>query len=423
MHLVRCSIESDSEVRETEPPNSRRLNKNKPSSSTKSEDKKPHGIGVVSVIKRNEVWNGEPVISEYISVIPNDVALEMTGFSNHDDILWLPRLCLTPSVELQREIFPFIESQYPHNPEWLLFVNEIMQHGFADRDQLDNLSSLKKVERQLLERIKSQQGPPASNSNEPEIHQFTPPSVPSTLPLHVDFQPKPTKVGPANVESTKDMMSSETERSELETMEVVLVMDESSDTGMLQPLSISMPGLEPEHMLPERPCLPLTPPDFLGSDQLVLAPPPLVMPNQTSSVMPRDEPGQRLPAPKSTPMSVSTSSLALPPQIPQEEPQASITSLAINTASDSDQPLPVNSETYAEFHKLISMVIAQVSNLIAITDDDATFQRNLDYVESLEKLLQNGKDQLIDVRAKISVLREVQKALYDQNYININMKP
>jgi len=69
-------------------------------------------------------WNHDKMTTYYLSGIAVPGAFAGAGF--HDENYCLDRDCLTPPLELQRLIFPWIESQYPDNLEWGSECDELM---------------------------------------------------------------------------------------------------------------------------------------------------------------------------------------------------------------------------------------------------------------------------------------------------------
>ncbi|KAF8918520.1 hypothetical protein BGZ58_004821, partial [Dissophora ornata] len=58
--------------------------------------------------------------------IPSDVAMRMAGFTMPNEPFWLPRNTHVPPIELQRQIFPFIESCFNRHTDWLSVTENIM---------------------------------------------------------------------------------------------------------------------------------------------------------------------------------------------------------------------------------------------------------------------------------------------------------
>lgn len=96
------------------------------------------GVGVdVKAIEQHGHWNHDRVWSHYLSSAPTGaVAFKMAGFK--DGLRpWHRRNCLTPPVELQRQIFPFIESYFQDQPDWLRWTENVMM----DRDTFNDRPS------------------------------------------------------------------------------------------------------------------------------------------------------------------------------------------------------------------------------------------------------------------------------------------
>ncbi|KAF9941481.1 hypothetical protein BGZ65_003056, partial [Modicella reniformis] len=67
----------------------------------------------------------------------------MAGFRPPQERLWLTRNTIIPPVELQRKLFPFIESQFPGDQDWVAWVENIM----LDRDVYHGRSIGAKIDR------------------------------------------------------------------------------------------------------------------------------------------------------------------------------------------------------------------------------------------------------------------------------------
>lgn len=69
-------------------------------------------------------WNHDKMTVYYLSGLAIPGAFISAGF--HDEPYVLDHDCDVPSVKLQRLIFPWIESQYPENPNWVSECNDVM---------------------------------------------------------------------------------------------------------------------------------------------------------------------------------------------------------------------------------------------------------------------------------------------------------
>ncbi|KAG9068286.1 hypothetical protein KI688_010552 [Linnemannia hyalina] len=71
---------------------------------------------------------GSRLNTHYLHPLPKGVAYAMTGAFQPGLPPWIKRDCLTPPVELQQQIFPFIEEDYfTECPDWLLWTRDIME--------------------------------------------------------------------------------------------------------------------------------------------------------------------------------------------------------------------------------------------------------------------------------------------------------
>ncbi|GJJ75073.1 hypothetical protein EMPS_07431 [Entomortierella parvispora] len=86
--------------------------------------------GATAEIFQGDELNRERAVTHYMGNIPPDVPYTMAGFPGANENLWLARNQLTPGVELQRMIFPFIEDLFPGVEDWSKWVDNIM----LDRD-------------------------------------------------------------------------------------------------------------------------------------------------------------------------------------------------------------------------------------------------------------------------------------------------
>ncbi|KAF9930897.1 hypothetical protein FBU30_011095 [Linnemannia zychae] len=84
----------------------------------------------VSTIAQHGHWLHDQVSIHYLSHIPSGVALKMAGCTTPGERLWLARNTLIPPVTLQCKIFPFIESYFNSDKDWLQWTENIMM----DRD-------------------------------------------------------------------------------------------------------------------------------------------------------------------------------------------------------------------------------------------------------------------------------------------------
>lgn len=62
----------------------------------------------------------------YLSPIPKEIPYKLAGFTLPNEELWLERNTLLPPVELQKQIFPFIEDLFPGNDDWRVWIQNIM---------------------------------------------------------------------------------------------------------------------------------------------------------------------------------------------------------------------------------------------------------------------------------------------------------
>ena len=69
-------------------------------------------------------WNHDKMTVYYLSGLAVPGAFTSAGF--HDEPYVLDHDCNVPPVELQRLIFPWIESQFPENPNWVNECNDTM---------------------------------------------------------------------------------------------------------------------------------------------------------------------------------------------------------------------------------------------------------------------------------------------------------
>jgi hypothetical protein len=83
------------------------------------------GADIESIAQHGN-WNHRRVATHYLSRIPSEVAMKLAGCTLPNERLWLPRATLIPSLELQRMVFPFIETYFTEYPDWLLWTENIM---------------------------------------------------------------------------------------------------------------------------------------------------------------------------------------------------------------------------------------------------------------------------------------------------------
>ena len=84
----------------------------------------------VEEIAQHGNWALNRLATHYLSSVNPGVALQMAGFDQPLERLWLPRNTVIPPIELQRQLFPFIEGQYPEDDDWEAWIENIM----LDRD-------------------------------------------------------------------------------------------------------------------------------------------------------------------------------------------------------------------------------------------------------------------------------------------------
>ncbi|KAF9112136.1 hypothetical protein BGW39_004122 [Mortierella sp. 14UC] len=83
----------------------------------------------VEAIAQHGNWALNRLATHYLSRVDAGVALYMAGFNPPNERLWLLRNIMIPPVELQRLVFPFIETQFPDD-DWKAWIENIM----LDRD-------------------------------------------------------------------------------------------------------------------------------------------------------------------------------------------------------------------------------------------------------------------------------------------------
>lgn len=91
-----------------------------------------HDAGAsLSAIQIHGGWQpngGSRLNTHYLHPLPKGVAYAMAGAFQPGLPPWVKRDCLTPPIELQRQIFPFIEEDYyTECPDWLLWTSNIME--------------------------------------------------------------------------------------------------------------------------------------------------------------------------------------------------------------------------------------------------------------------------------------------------------
>ncbi|KAF9567067.1 hypothetical protein EC968_003501 [Mortierella alpina] len=84
----------------------------------------------VEAIAQHGNWALNRLSTHYLSRVDAGVALHMAGFNPPNERLWLLRNNVIPPVELQRQVFPFIEDQFPGDEDWKAWIENIM----LDRD-------------------------------------------------------------------------------------------------------------------------------------------------------------------------------------------------------------------------------------------------------------------------------------------------
>lgn len=80
----------------------------------------------VSAIAQHGHWLHDRVSTHYLSHIPSGVALKMAGCTMPGERLWLARNTLIPPIALQRKLFPFIETYFNGDRDWLQWMENIM---------------------------------------------------------------------------------------------------------------------------------------------------------------------------------------------------------------------------------------------------------------------------------------------------------
>ncbi|KAF9080523.1 hypothetical protein BGX27_005399, partial [Mortierella sp. AM989] len=63
-------------------------------------------------------WNHRRLVMFYLSAVPKEVPYRLAGFTLQNEEPWLERNTLIPPVELQRQVFPFIEDLFPGDQDW-----------------------------------------------------------------------------------------------------------------------------------------------------------------------------------------------------------------------------------------------------------------------------------------------------------------
>ncbi|KAF9112015.1 hypothetical protein BGX27_004131 [Mortierella sp. AM989] len=92
-------------------------------------------------IAQHRNWSTVRLTTHCLDSISPRVALRMAGFKMDNERLWLPRNTYIPPVELQRQIFPFIEEYFDSHLDWLALVNNIMldREEHTDRPPNDRM--------------------------------------------------------------------------------------------------------------------------------------------------------------------------------------------------------------------------------------------------------------------------------------------
>ncbi|KAF9896352.1 hypothetical protein BX616_007632, partial [Lobosporangium transversale] len=72
--------------------------------------------------------------------VAQTVPFKMAGFLHENEDFWLPRNTVIPPVELQKQIFPFIEELFPDNVDWARWMENVMMDRPEDLNRPDNES-------------------------------------------------------------------------------------------------------------------------------------------------------------------------------------------------------------------------------------------------------------------------------------------
>ncbi|KAK3806140.1 MAG: hypothetical protein J3R72DRAFT_507494 [Linnemannia gamsii] len=84
----------------------------------------------VEAIAKHGNWASNRLSTHYLEGVEPSVALRLAGFErDHSERFWLARNTVIPSIELQKQLFPFIEDAYS-DTFWGLMIDNIMH----DRD-------------------------------------------------------------------------------------------------------------------------------------------------------------------------------------------------------------------------------------------------------------------------------------------------
>ncbi|KAI8594959.1 hypothetical protein EDD21DRAFT_60368 [Dissophora ornata] len=86
----------------------------------------------IEEIAQHGNWNNRRLVQHYLGTVTKDVPYKMAGFKLQNEEHWLERNALIPPVELQRQIFPFIEEFFPGNRDWARLIENIMLNNPED---------------------------------------------------------------------------------------------------------------------------------------------------------------------------------------------------------------------------------------------------------------------------------------------------
>ncbi|KAI8606668.1 hypothetical protein EDD21DRAFT_429979 [Dissophora ornata] len=96
-----------------------------------------NGAGIEDIAQHG-IWNHRRLITPYLSPVAQTVPYTMAGFRSENEDFWIARNTVIPPIELQKQVFPFIEALFPGNVDWAKWMENIMLDRPEDSNRLGN---------------------------------------------------------------------------------------------------------------------------------------------------------------------------------------------------------------------------------------------------------------------------------------------